>query len=81
MARLVDKDSGTYRDHTLESELSPATASWPSNVLFNRDAWLGVESKTIASSPSAAKIRWSDFHTDVGMPLAPPNRYSGGALV
>ncbi|MDP9013478.1 MAG: porin [Pseudomonadota bacterium] len=47
-SRLIDKDSGTYVITTLESEFESPTGNMDTpNVLFNRDAWLGIESQTI----------------------------------
>ena len=47
-SRLIDKDSGTYVITTLESEFESPTGNMDTpNVLFNRDAWLGIESKSI----------------------------------
>jgi len=47
-SHLIDKDSGTSVIGTLESEFESPTGNMDTpNVLFNRDAWLGIENKTI----------------------------------
>ncbi len=45
---VIDKDSGTKVIATLESEFESPTGNMDTpNVLFNRDAWVGVESGSI----------------------------------
>jgi len=47
-SHVIDKDSGTRVIGTLESEFESPTGNMDTpGVLFNRDAWLGVESNSI----------------------------------
>lgn len=47
-SHVIDKDSGTNVIATLESEFESPTGNMDTpNVLFNRDAWIGIENKTI----------------------------------
>ncbi|HEY8099351.1 MAG TPA: porin [Burkholderiaceae bacterium] len=47
-SHVIDKESGTSVIATLENEFESPTGNLDTpNVLFNRDAWLGVQSETI----------------------------------
>jgi predicted porin len=47
-SHVIDKESGTKVIATLESEFESPTGNMDTpNVLFNRDAWVGVESESI----------------------------------
>ncbi len=47
-SHVIDKETGTKVISTLESEFESPTGNMDTpNVLFNRDAWLGIESESI----------------------------------